>query len=72
MLRSVSLIVQTTFRDSLSFDPFSLCQNRLPAPEVNVGWRQVFQALMGSLMIVVIDEPLDVLFQIAGQEVILQ
>ncbi len=72
MLRSVSLIVQTTFRDSLSFDPFSFCQNRLPAPEVNVGWRQVFQALMVSLMIVVIDEPLDLLFQIAGQEVILQ
>ena len=55
MLRSVSLIVQTTFRDSLSFDPFSFCQNRLPAPEVNVGWRQVFQALMVSLMIVVIE-----------------
>ena len=67
MLRGVSLIVQSTFRDGLSFDPVSLCQNRLPAPEVNVGWGQVFQALMVSLMIVVIDEGADLLFQIAGQ-----
>ena len=72
MLRGVSLIVQTTFRDSLSFDPVSFCQNRLPAPEVNVGWRQIVQALMVSSMVVVIDEHLDLLFKIAGQEVILQ
>ena len=66
MLRGVSLIVQTTFRDGLSFDPFSFCEYGLPASEVNIGRRQVFQALMISPMIVVIDERLDLLFQIIG------
>ena len=44
----------------------------MSAPELNVGWRQIFQALMISLMIVVIDERLDLLFKVAKQEVILQ
>jgi len=44
----------------------------LPAPEVNIGWRQVLQALMVSLVIVVIDERLDLLFQITGEEVVLE
>jgi hypothetical protein len=38
----------------------------LPAAEVNIGWRQVLQALMVSLMVVVIDERLDLLFKITG------
>jgi hypothetical protein len=36
----------------------------LSAPEVNIGWRQVFQALMVPLVVVVIDERLDLLFKI--------
>jgi hypothetical protein len=66
MLRGVSLIVQTTFRDGVSFDPFSFRQNRLPAPEVNISRGQVFQAFMVSLVVVVIDERLDLLFKITG------
>ena len=65
MLRGVPLLVQTTFRDGLSFDVFSLCQYRLSAAEVNISWRQVFQALMVSLVIIVIDERLDLLLKIA-------
>jgi hypothetical protein len=38
----------------------------LPTPKVDVGWRQIFQALMVSLMVVVIDERLDLLFKITG------
>ena len=41
-------------------------------PEVNIGRGQVFQAFMVSLMIVVIDERLDLLFKITRQKVILQ
>ena len=65
MLGGVSLIVQTTFRDGLSFDPFSLGQYWLAASKVDVGRCQVFQAFMVSLMIVVIDERLDLFFQSA-------
>ena len=60
------LKVQPTLRDGPILDPFSFCQNRLPTSEVNIGRRQVFQALMVSLVIVVIDERLDLLFKIAG------
>ena len=59
------LKVQPTLRDGPFLDPFSFCQNRLPTSEVNIGRRQVFQALMVSLVIVVIDERLDLLFKVA-------
>jgi hypothetical protein len=58
--------VQTTFRDGPFLDPCSFCQNRLSTPEVNIGRRQVFQAFMVSLVIVVIDEQLDLFFKITG------
>ncbi len=44
------LKVQPTLRDGPILDPFSFCQNRLPTSEVNIGRRQVFQALMVSLV----------------------
>ena len=66
MLRGVSLVVQTTFRDGPLLSPFSFVQYRLPTPEVNIGRGQVFQALMVSPMIVMIDERLDLLFKVAG------
>ena len=62
----MSLIVQTTFHDGSSLDPFSFRQNRLPTSEVNIGRRQVFQAFMVSLVIVVVDEQLDLFFKITG------
>ncbi len=38
MLRGVSLVVQTTFRDSPVLDAFSFCQYRLTAAEINISW----------------------------------
>jgi hypothetical protein len=35
----------------------------LSAPEVNIGWRQVFQTLMVPLVVVVIDELLDLFLE---------
>jgi len=35
----------------------------LSAPEVNIGWRQVFQALIVPLVVVVIDERLDLFLE---------
>jgi len=72
MLRGVSWIVRATSRDGPFLDPFSFRQNRLTASEVNIGWGQVFQALMVSLMIVVIDERLDRFFKITGEKVVLR
>ena len=66
MLRGVSLIMQTPFRDGPFLDPFSFCQNRLSTSEVNIGRRQILQALVVSLVVVVIDERLDLFFKISG------
>ncbi len=58
--------------DGLSFDPLSLFQNGLAASEVDVGRGEVFQALVVAMMVVVIDEGVDLLPEIAGQVVVFQ
>jgi hypothetical protein len=50
---------QAAFFDCISFDPFSVEQDGLAPSEVNVGGREIIQALMIALVIVVIDEPAD-------------
>ena len=60
------MVVRSSQFDGLSFDPFALKQDGLTASEVDVGRRQVPQALMVASMIVVIDEAIDVRFEIAG------
>ena len=42
--------------DGLSFDPFSLFQNGLATPEVDVSRREVLQALVIAPVIIVVDE----------------
>ena len=54
------------------FDPFSLSQNGLGAAEVDVGRRDIVQALMIPLMIVVIDEGFYLMLWVARQEVVFQ
>jgi hypothetical protein len=49
------------------FDPFSLQQNGLSSAEVDVGRREIVQALVIAAMIVVIDEGVDPGFQVAGR-----
>lgn len=58
--------------DSLSFDPFSLLQDGLTAPEVDVGRGEVLQALVIAPMVVMLDEGVDLLPEIAGQIVVFQ
>jgi len=52
--------------DGFPFDPFSLLQDGLAAPEVDVGRGQVLQALVIAPVVVVIDESVDLLPEIAG------
>ena len=58
--------------DCLLFDPFSLSQNGLAAPEVDISRGEVLQALVVSSVVVVLDEGVDLLPEIAGQIVVLQ
>ena len=46
-------------------------QDGLSASGIDIGGREVFQALMVALMIVVTDEGIDLRFKFAGQEVVL-
>ena len=64
ILRSIPLIMQTTFCKGVSFDPLSVSQYRFSAPKVDVSRCQVIQAFMVTLVVVVIDERLNLLFKI--------
>jgi len=52
-------VLQAPVFECLSFDPFSFANNGLSATDVNVRRRDVVEALVVSLMIVVIDEGFD-------------
>ena len=58
--------------ECLAFDPFSLQQNGLPTSEVDVGRCEVVQALVITLMVVMIDERLNLGFKVAWEEVVVQ
>ena len=58
--------------DGRSFDPFSLFQNGFTAPEVDVGRGEVLQALVIAPVVVMIDESIDLLSQVAGQVIFFQ
>jgi hypothetical protein len=63
-------MLQAAVLDGVAFDPFSFQQDGLPAPEVDIGRREVFQALVIALVVVVIDEPADAGFEIARQVIV--
>ena len=47
-------------------DAFSFCEDRLRSTKVDVGRREVFDALMIADVIVVLDEGADLPFEISG------
>src|SRR3984893_3225433 len=63
---------QAGIGDCLSFDPFPFDQNGLAPPEVDVGWRQIADALVIAQVIVVSDEGLDLSFEIPRQVIVLE
>ena len=65
-------MVQSSELDGLSFDPFTLQQDCLASSEVDIGRCQVAQALVVALVIVVLDEAIDVGFEVARQVVVLK
>ena len=65
-------MLQASVLDCVAFDPFSFQQDCLTAPEVDVGRRQIAQALVIAPMVVVIDEPVDAGLKITRQVVVFQ
>ena len=65
-------MLQAPLFDGLSLDPFSLQQDGLAAPEVNVGGGKIVEALVVAPMVVVLDEGGDLGFEIARQEVVFE
>ena len=63
---------QASVLDGFSFDPFSFQQDGLTAPEVDVGRRQIVDALVVAQVIVVGDEVVNPSLQLIGQIVVLQ
>jgi hypothetical protein len=63
-------VKRASYFDGFSFVPFSLFQNGLTAPEVDVGGLEVLQALMVAMVVVVIDEGVDLLSEIARRVVV--
>ncbi len=59
-------MLQAPVLDCFAFDPFSLQQDGLAPSEVDIGRREVFQALVVSLVIVVADELIDLRVKVAG------
>ncbi len=51
-------MLQATLLDGLSFDPFSLQQDGLAPPEIDIGGREVAQALVIAAVIVVLNKGL--------------
>ena len=56
--------------DGLLFDPFSLLQDGLAAPEVDVGRHEFLQALVVAPMVVMLDKSVDLLPEIAWEVVV--
>ena len=67
MLSGATSVVQASVLDGIPFYPFSFQQDGLAAPEVDVGRRQVGDALVVSQMVVVGDEVADLDLEVAGQ-----
>ena len=63
---------QAASLDGLPLDALALLQDGLPPAEVDVGWREVIQALVGAAVVVVRDEGRDLRLEFAGQVVVLE
>ena len=58
--------------DGLPFDSFSLFQNGLAAPEVDISRGEILQALVIAVMVVMLDKGIDLSPKITGQVVVFQ
>lgn len=65
-------MLQASPVDGVALDPFAFGEDGLPAAEVDIGGRQVAEALMVAGIVVMLDEGRNLPFEIAGHIVILE
>ena len=65
-------MLQATVCDSGQLEAFAFCEDRLRSAKVDVGRCDVFDALMIAGVIVVLDEGVDLPFEISGQIVVVE
>ena len=68
----MQLMLQATVCDCLALDPFAFEEDGLSAPEVDVSWGKIVEALVIAGMVVMRDEGRDLAFEVAGQVVVLK
>ena len=65
-------MLQPAFVECLFLDLLSHSQDLCPATVIDVGGCQITQALVESVVVIVIDEGIDLPFEVAGQIVVFQ
>ena len=65
-------MLQASLLDGLSFDPFSFQQDGFVTSEVDVGGCEIFEALVISVVVAMIDEAFDLRFAVARQVVVFE
>lgn len=65
-------MLQAAVLDCLFFDPFPFSENGFVAAEIDIGWCDVVQALVVTLVVIVVDECPDLAFEIAGKVIVFQ
>lgn len=61
-------MLQAPLFECLSLDPFSSMDDGCCSAEVGVGGRHIVEALVVALVVTMLEERLDLLFEVAGQE----
>ncbi len=72
MLCGLQVMLQASLLDRLVLDPFAFGEDGLPAAEVDVGGREIIDALVIAGMVVMLDEGRDLPLEVVGQIVILE
>ena len=68
----MQVMLQATVCDCLALDPFAFEEDGLSAPEVDVSWGKIVEALVIAGMVVMRHEGRDLAFEVAGQVVVLK
>ena len=68
----MQVVLQATVCDCLALDPFAFEEDGLSAPEVDVSWGKIVEALVIAGMVVMRHEGRDLAFEVAGQVVVLK
>ncbi|MEY9134854.1 hypothetical protein ACVMII_003761 [Bradyrhizobium diazoefficiens] len=60
------MMLQAAVRDGVALDAASFCEDRLSPAEVDIGWREVVDALMIADVIIAFDEGSYLTLEITG------